>query len=59
MSENIELQIKECKKRRKKYMDMVKDIDVMRVAFARSIVIESANIADLKKKLKEKQNEKA
>lgn len=49
----IDEQIKEAQKRRKEYMRLIKDIDLMKLAYARSIATETLNIADLKKKLKE------
>lgn len=54
---SIEEQIAECKKRKKEYMRLIKDIELMRLAYARSIATETLNIASLKKQLKEQKNE--
>ena len=47
----IEEEIYECRKRRKEYMRLIKDIDLMRLAYVRSLATETLNIAELKKKL--------
>lgn len=50
---SIDKQISECRKRRREYMRLIKDLDIMRTSYARSIAIETSNIAKLKKQLKE------
>ena len=49
----IEEQIKECQKRRKEYNRLIEDIDLMKLAYLRSIATETVNIAKLRKQLKE------
>lgn len=49
----IEEQISECEKRKIEYIRLIKDIDLMRLAYARSIATEMRNITELKKELKE------
>lgn len=55
---SIEEQIKECRKRKKEYIRLLKDLDLMRLAYARSIATETYNIADLRRRLKEQKNER-
>lgn len=49
----IQEQIKIAQKRKKEYIRLVKDIDLMRLSYVRSIATETLNIAELKKQLKE------
>lgn len=49
--------IEECKKRKKELKQMLESIETLKLALLRSIAIEDLNIADLKKKEREKKNE--
>lgn len=49
----IKEKISECQKRKKEYIRLIKDMDVMRLAYARSVATETLNIAEYKKQLKE------
>lgn len=49
--------IVECRKRRKELKEMLENIELIKLALIRSIAIEDMNIADLKKKEKEKKGE--
>ena len=42
--------INECKKRKREYMRMIENIELLKLALLRSIAIEDSNISDLKKK---------
>lgn len=44
----IEENIKQCKKRKKEYKRMIKNIDLLRLSFERSIAVEDINIERLK-----------
>ena len=49
----IEQQLKESHKRKKEYIRMLGNLDLIRLALARSIATEQLNIKSLKKQLKE------
>ena len=51
-NEEIKEKISECQKRKKEYIRLIKYIDIMRLAYARSITTETFNIAEYKKQLK-------
>ena len=42
--------IEECRKRKKEYMRMLQNIELIRLSLMRSIACEDLNIADLKEK---------
>ena len=53
MSEaEIKEKISECQKRKKEYIRLIKNLDLMRLAYARSITTETFNIAEYKKQLR-------
>ena len=49
--------LEEARKRKKEYMRMYQNIELLKLAIARSIATEDFNIKEYKKRIKEKANE--
>lgn len=47
--------LEECKKRKREYIRMLKNLELIQLALIRSIGIEDMNIAELKKKEREEE----